>query len=327
MISLRAFHKTVAGLVALALPLLYGCSPDSQDAPVRVGLTSFPAYAYLNLAEEKGFLRETGFDFDIVDLSSLADVRTAFERGQVDVMTGTLMEQLVVLSRSKPEAQAFFVIDYSLGADQLLARDIYRSVADLKGKKIAFEPDSIDVAILHLALQSAGLTLDDIVPAPMSQLEIPEALRDGRIDAAEVYPPASVEILRAGGVVQLFDSSRIPYTVVDVLLADREFIESHKTELAALVGAFLRARQYASDHPEESERILARRIGIRPDEVRAAYDGIKFVEAGEQADLLKPGGTIEQKIRQIRDIFETYRADYQLPDRASTVTTIVVDGQ
>ena len=83
----------IFGFIAAALGLfsvlaLSACSEAPSD-PLRVGINPWPGYGPLFLAADKGFFAEEGIDVELVELTSLADVRRAFERGQIDGMTSS----------------------------------------------------------------------------------------------------------------------------------------------------------------------------------------------------------------------------------------------
>ncbi len=59
------------------------------------------------------------------------------------------------------------LLDFSLKADAILAGSDIKSVADLKGKNIAFEEGTTSDILLNYALASNGMTIDDIVRVPM----------------------------------------------------------------------------------------------------------------------------------------------------------------
>ena len=92
----------------------------------------------------------------------------------------------------------------------ILARSDIQSVGDLKGKTVAAEPGSLDMIHLSLALESAGLTKDDITLRPLPQNEMVQAFTLGQIDAAVTYPPTSIELLSNDNIDPIFDTVAYP---------------------------------------------------------------------------------------------------------------------
>ncbi|MSP56850.1 MAG: hypothetical protein EXR69_14795 [Myxococcales bacterium] len=59
---------------------------------------------------------------EVLEFATPADVRAAFEVGQIDVMCGTLVEVLMIRDAAGITPKIVLVTDYSAGADVVLAR-------------------------------------------------------------------------------------------------------------------------------------------------------------------------------------------------------------
>jgi NitT/TauT family transport system substrate-binding protein len=286
---LSAFRPAIALL--LTAILLGGCSPRPAE-PLRIGLNPWPGYDFLYLAERKGFIAEEGGRVEIVEFTSLGDSRRAFERGQLDAFGGTTVELLLARANSDREPRAFYVTNWSEGADQILARRGIDSIAGLRGKRVAVEPASLNLLVLDVALERAGLPYDAVNRVTMAQTEMPAAMAEGEVDAAVTYPPVSVRIRRESGARAVFDTSQAPRTVLDLFIAAKPALRQRPDDFRALVRAFDRAVAYARAHPTESRRIMARREGIPPEELTATLDRIRIMGLAEQEALWTPDGAV-----------------------------------
>jgi NitT/TauT family transport system substrate-binding protein len=271
-------------LLALALLAASGCV-QAPDEPLRVGINPWPGYDFLYLAQQKGFLAEEGVDVEIVAFTSVGDSRRAFERGQLDAFGGTTVELLQARTNSDRRPQAFCVTNWSEGADQLLARPEIGSVPDLAGKRVAVEPASVDLLVLNLALEQAGLAPDAVQRVGLGQAEMAEAMAAGEVQAAVTYPPASVHIRNESGARALFDTADAPRAVLDLFIGAQDALRQRPADFAALVRAFDRAVHYAEKHPEESHRIMANREGITPEELRRSLARIRVMDLAAQRDM------------------------------------------
>lgn len=291
-----------AAINLILLLVLSGCS---QPPPaIRIGTILWPGYEYLHLAEHLGYFEEEGVRVQLVEFVSLTDSRRAFERGQIDAWGTTAVELLQSVEHPQRNAQAFYLLDYSNGADVILARADRLGIFDLDGRRVAAEPGTLDVVLLTVALKSYGMTLDDVELVPMPQHQIPRAFREGTIDAAVSYPPNAFEILRAGDVRRIFDSSEVPGYVIDVLAADSAFIESHAEELAAIVRAVERAQDYARVHQDAAFAVMAAREGISPEEFAEAMSGIEIVPLASQVTCFEADGRIAQAFGVVRETLQ-----------------------
>ena len=293
-VALRGRAPRILACLTLLLSLA-SCAP-APPPPIRVATNPWPGYEFLFLADKKGFFRDAGITVQFVETMSLADARRAFERGQVDVFAGTAVELLMSRELSDRKAQAVYVCDYSAGADVILARPPLASVPALKGRRIGLEPATVNVVLLNAALHKHNLHLEDVTIVPLAQNAMPAALARGDVDAVVSYPPVSVA-LQAGSMNLVFDSSRTPGEIVDVIAADAEFLRARRGDMAAFVRAFGKAQQYAARCPDEAHDIMARRERLSVEEIRGALRGMRLVTFPEQAAVLAPDGSLATALR------------------------------
>ncbi|MCA9189070.1 MAG: ABC transporter substrate-binding protein [Pirellulaceae bacterium] len=270
----------IGALVAVVLSLR-GTTPD-----LRVGVNPWPGYAFLFVAEEKGYFADEHLQVRLVELSSLGDVRRAFELQQINMMTCTYVELLMVGQAHGTPPRIVLCADYSLGADVLISNSSIRSVEELRGRRIAFEPGTLDAIVICYALQSHGMTTSDVKLVAMASSQMAHALRDGHIDAVQCYPPLSTEILSDPGSRVLFDSSQIPGKVCDVIVAHSDLGRDHPAALEAFSRAYFRAVEYYRQQPDEALEIIARRTGMTAAQVQDSLDCIRILDARDQCQLL-----------------------------------------
>ncbi len=275
---------------------LAGCSQESST-PVRIGINAWPGYEFLYLAQKKGFYKEEGVAVRLVEFSSLSDARRAYERGQIDGFGTTVFEVLQAREYSPRSPQIVQVIDYSNGADMILARSGITNVAGLRGKRIGVELGSLGVFVLLRGLEKSGLSLTDIEPVSMDQGAMESAFVQGKLDALVTYTPTTVKLLREANAQRVFTTAEIPGEVVDVIAIEAAFCQQRPKAVQAVLRAFHRAIDYTKTNPNDAYAIMARREGISAEEFRTTLtDGVKLVSAAEQNEYLKPGGRLWQVI-------------------------------
>lgn len=289
-----------AALATALLACACSCAPAPRT-PLRVAISPWPGYEYLYLAQERGFFEAEGVEVQLVELESLGDSRAAFENGAVDAFGSTLVELLVSHAQATRHPQAFFVADYSNGADMLLADSTIRTLAGLRGKRIGLEAGSIDVIGVAAALASAGLTLRDVELVPMPQNEKDYAFEHGTIQAVQCFPPGSADLEARPGVHRLFDSSRTPGLIVDVIVADSVDLAKHTARYAAFLRAVARAQDWAASHPEDAFALMAAREGLSPEAFEEGLAGLHIVPMQEQARHLGPAGGTLAALKLTRD--------------------------
>lgn len=292
----------VAGVLAVTAAFWLNNGSKTMGAPLRIGTNPWPGYEFLHLAEKKGFFAEENVAIKLVRFSSLEDTYHAFESGQVDGMTTTLIELLQTHENGKP-AQAVLMTDFSNGSDVVIARKEIKNVADLKGKTIAIEPASLSVFIIARALEKSGLSLDDVKIVGMNPTNMSAAILSGKVDALHAYPPVSTEILKhADKTARIFDSAQIPGEIVDILSFSPDIVAQRMDDMQAIRRAWDKTLAYAQAHPEESNKIMAEVEGISPEEFQEALNGIKTLNLAEQRPLMARGGVCSKTLVHVAEI-------------------------
>lgn len=281
----------------LCLFLLAGCSEQHVE-PLVFGANVWPGYEPAYLARELGYLSD-----DVVHLAEYnnsTEVIRAFQNGKLQVAALTLDEALA-LRKNIPDLRVFFVADFSNGADVLLARRGINNIPQLKGKRIGVEKTALGAYFLALILQANHLSIDDMHVVALPVDEHVAAFRTGHVDAVITFEPASGE-LRKAGAERLFDSSRVPGKIVDVLVARASDLDQHREQLRQLLAAWFHALHTLRTDTALAYGIVAQREHISPARLSEAlhelvlFDkpGVLAQFSGNPAPLLKTAREIQQ---------------------------------
>lgn len=111
------------------------------------------------------------------------------EPGIADVATNAETQALRI-SVAHPDLR--IILTVSEGLYRIVGRRSagIRTIADLRGKRIATVPNTSSGYFLHRMLQTAGLTEADVTIVPILPLRgMAPALRDGRVDAVTIWEP------------------------------------------------------------------------------------------------------------------------------------------
>jgi NitT/TauT family transport system substrate-binding protein len=286
-------RPALAGLLLAAVAGLPGCG-ERESQTIRIGMNPWPAWEHFYLAQEQGLYAKEGVDVRIVEFSSLGDAKRAFERGQVEAYLGTLVEVSSTSADGGREPAIVLVTDSSDGADQIIAHAPIATAADLVGKRVAVEMGSLNVYLLARALESCNRTLDDVTMVNLDQLSMLDAFKRREVDAIVAYPPVSIAANREQDARQVFNSSRIPDEIVDVLAVDSRIVAERPDDVSAICRAYARAVELGASRSAECMPIMARREGLSAAEFEASLrDGIRLVGAGQQREFLRAGGSLD----------------------------------
>ena len=296
--------RNIILFLLIAVPLLaliYNFSqPDNiANEKIRIGIDQYPGFEYLFVAEKEGFFKEAGLQIELVELSSLTEVRRAFERNKIDGMTSTLVEVLEAYKYSDRIAQIALVIDFSNGADVILASPKIKSVQDLRNKKIGIESGSLSSYLLYRSLELNNLKPTDITLMPMEKHEMFSALKTGKVDAITSYPPHSVTIQKLLQVNQIFDSSEIPGEIMEILAIDKKVLSKRPDLQGKLHRVWGKTREYIETNPDKAYATLVERFPISIEEFKQAMEKIQLVGSEDQNKYLTLGGIAQTTLEKI----------------------------
>lgn len=266
-------------------------SAGSDGDTITMGTVPWLGYAPWAIADEKGCFDKAGIDVKLVNFNT--DMESAFIAGKIDVEnTATHMVPNVLKGGMK--AKAVLLEDASLDADAILGGPDVTSIADLKGKKVAYEKGSTSDLLLQWKLQQEGMSIDDIDPVPMTAQASMTALAAGKVDAAVSYEPYIADTKASGAEFHTLGTAGEDEGLIsDVLVVPQTMIDDHPDQVQGLVDAWGCAMDYEKAHPDESMQIMADALGSKVEDIEPTYKGVRLYDASEQSLL---GGQFSSKV-------------------------------
>ena len=257
-------HLCIVACLLLSLSLL-GCAREPETA-LRIGTNVWVGGEPLYLARDLGVLDPAAVQ--LVEYPSASEVQRAYRNGAIDGMVISL-DELFGLAVDGLQPRVILVVDVSHGADAVVGRPGMRSMKDLKGKSVAVEGGALGAFMLSRALTLNGMQANDVNVVHLESNEQPSAFQNGQVDGAVTFDPYRAQFLRAGATT-LFDSTRIPGEIVDLLAVRASVIEERPKAVRELLTGWFNAIDYMQRDPRDA----ARRMGIRQQ-----TSGEQFLEA------------------------------------------------
>jgi NitT/TauT family transport system substrate-binding protein len=232
----------------------------SSGAALKIGYSTWVGYGPLFIAQDKKFYDQNGV---AVELSKIEDPKLRFAAlaaGQLDGLVSTL-DALSLYYKPDLQIQAVLALDTSSGGDGIVAKKDIKSVADLKGRTVAYNPGSVSDFYLNYVLEQAGLTIDDVKGVSMKQDDAGAALVAGKVDAAVTWEPWLSKAKEAPDGQVLIDSSKNPGLIVDVLIFRKDVIEKRKADVQAVIKGWMQANDYYKSSKDDAVAIMAKSVG------------------------------------------------------------------
>jgi sulfonate transport system substrate-binding protein len=136
-----------------------------------------------------------------------------------------------------------------------------QKVADLRGRRIAFNRGSNVHFFLVKLLEKYGLKLDEIRPVYLTPADAWAALEGGSVDAWAIWDPYMTAAIDRSGARILQDAEGIAGNR-EFFLADRRFAQAHPEILLAVRDASNRSATWVTSKPEAVVHYLAPQLGM-----------------------------------------------------------------
>lgn len=284
--------KLLTLLLAIAMAVLLvlpGCSRE-PESPLRIGTNVWIGSEPLYLARDLGHLPAKSVQ--LLEYPSASEVLRAFRNQAIDGMVISL-DELFGLAAEGMAPRAILVVDVSHGADAIVGRPGTASMTDLRGKRVAVESGALGAFVLSRALALNGMQASDVTVVQMESNEQPGAFEKGQVDAAVTFDPYRAQML-AHGAATLFDSTRIPGEIVDLIAVRQSVLEQHPKTTQTLLAGWFKAIDYLQRDPADA----ARRMGIRQqttgEQYLAALRGLHIPSRDENLRML--GGSAPELV-------------------------------
>jgi len=190
------------------------------------------------------------------------------------------------------DLQVVLTNDISSGNDQIIAAPGIRSVADLKGKKVAAEQGTVDHYLLLLGLKKARISEKDITFVPLETGAAAAAFVAGKVDAVGVFAPFTTQALKRRGSTTLYSSKDFPGAISDHLVCNRDFVAKNPEKVQKIVNAWFATLRQIKAEPGPSLAILAKRAGVSEADYKAYDAGTTIYSLEQNRQVFKPGTTM-----------------------------------
>ena len=266
-----------------------------SDDVIDIGVVTWGGYAagqYWNKSfdanTQSNFYKDYGFKVKFHLLDDFDASRDAYRTGNVDLLWATIDAFPTEAGSLPGDPQVVFQADWSRGGDAIVTRRGIKSVADLKGKKIAVAPLTPSHTFLIWLLDAGNLKPSDvtIIEVP-SAMDAASAFKSKTVDAAVVWSPDDVDCVESvPGSRILQNTKSASHIIADVFFAKKAYIESNKTQLRQLYEGWMKgaAELNKSDAAKrEAAKILEKGLGASED---FCYDAINNVRIATHGDNL-----------------------------------------
>jgi len=303
---IRRNNMLAAAAAALALTLTGCAGGDSgaggESVDVNFGyIGDFNGTSLLAVAEQEGIWEKHGLNVTASVFTNGPLQIQALGTGDLDF--GYIGPGAMWLPAS---GQAKVVAINTLGeADRVVAQAGIASMQDLRGKTVAVPEGTSGDMILTLALEKAGMTVDDIERVPMEPAAIVAALSSKQVDAAGFWYPALATVKQqVPDLVELAQNTDFEDTVAfpTAFVAGNDVVGNEPEKVDRVLAALREAMQYRTAQPAVTYEATAAMLGIDAAKVEADAGNVQVLPVDE-LDRLTADGTVQKWLAGMNDYF------------------------
>jgi sulfonate transport system substrate-binding protein len=252
----------IIGLAALVSVLAIG-GAGAADKVLRIG---FQKYGTLVLLKAKGTLEKKlellGFKVAWSEFPSGPPLLEAINVGAIDFGTAGETPPIFAQAAGAPILYVAHEPPAPKGEAILVPKDsAIKTIADLKGKKVALNKGSNVHYLLVKALEKAGLQYSDIEPVFLAPADARAAFERGAVQAWVIWDPFQAAAEAASGARTLADGTGIVANH-QFYLAEQKFADANPRVLDAVVAAIAEIDNWAKNDAKTVAEELSPSVGI-----------------------------------------------------------------
>lgn len=263
----RTLLKTTAVSAALGL-LGAPAIVRAQGAKIRIGYWPVAAGLPFFSAIEKGYFKEAGLEVEPLKFAGAQQVMEAMLSGRSDGSSnGTGSANLAIGEIAQPGLFKIFATNPS-NAKYVLDEFIVpkdspvKTMADLKGKKVASGPGIQNVTLAKTMLERAGASGATVMELPIGQHVA--SLVAGQVDACYTLEPTGT-IGRMNGTTRVIEAGVVARYILGDPMAPwhggaasltSEFIKKHPDVAKKFIAAYARGIELVRSKPDEARQFM-----------------------------------------------------------------------
>ncbi|WP_216642722.1 ABC transporter substrate-binding protein [Hydrocarboniclastica marina] len=267
------FRSTLScvGLMAMmASGLLFSATAGALEK-VRLAQNASPISGITMVANQQGFMKDHGIDLEVRSFTTGRQCLETVIGGGADIATTAEAPTTAAAMANQPIA--FLARTQYSDLKTLTSADAgIDTLADLRGKRIAFTAGTGAEVYTMKLLEKAGLTKSDVQLINLRPQDMAAALASGSIDAFNIFEPHVANARRVmGDDARLLNTSGIYAETFNIVLM-QDYLESNRETVLNFMRALIEAEQWIKDNREQAISVIAEAAGMPEEDLAAIFD-------------------------------------------------------
>lgn len=174
---------------------------------------------------------------DVVQINDYVESINQYTAGAYDGCAMTNMDALTIPAAGGVDSTALIVGDFSNGNDGVVLKGT-DTLANIKGQDVNLVELSVSHYLLARALETVNLSEKDLTVVNTSDADMVAAFTTKGVTAVATWNPLLSEITAMPDSHKVFDSSKIPGEIIDLMVVNTETLKANPNFGKALTGAW-----------------------------------------------------------------------------------------
>lgn len=233
--------KRFTTALCILTALLSVSSPATAKDSFKVCWSIYVGWMPWDYGAQQGIVKKWadkyGISIDVVQINDYVESINQYTAGQYDGCTMTNMDALTIPAAGGVDSTALVVGDFSNGNDGVVLKG-KSSLKDIKGQTVNLVELSVSHYLLARGLESVGMTEKDVKVINTSDADMVAAYTTDDVTAVVTWNPLLSEITAMPNSHKVFDSSKIPGEIIDLMVVNTATLKANPNFGKALVGAW-----------------------------------------------------------------------------------------
>ncbi|MDD5165421.1 MAG: putative urea ABC transporter substrate-binding protein [Candidatus Pacebacteria bacterium] len=313
----------LAAVIALAMGGITQVRAQAEGPTYKMVWSHYTGWEPWAYADSSGILAKNSKKYGVnIKVELINDYGESINRYVTDKsvvgVTITEMDALTGPCVGGVDTTVVVVGDYSNGNDGIVAKNA-KTIEDLKGRTFMLVENSVSHYLLYRGLGIHKMPITDVKTKNVSDADISSVFTAAPLDAACVtWNPPLMTVRQVKGATEVFDSSKIPGEIQDLLVVKTDAPEGVKKALTATWYEVMKIMYGKGANTDAALEFMAKSAGG----TRAEFDAqlkttFMFNDPAKAIEFTK-----DKKLSEIADYVRTFCFDRGLYNGASSKDSV-----
>jgi NitT/TauT family transport system substrate-binding protein len=248
--------KALFTVICAALLLAASPAMAAKKKDFKIAWTIYVGWMPWSYAADQGIIKKWadkyGITIEVTQINDYVESINQYTAGKFDGVTVTNMDTLTIPAAGGVDSSAIIMGDFSNGNDGIVLKNA-KSLADIKGRQINIVEFSVSHYLLSRGLSKVKLTEKDIKTVNTSDADIVAAFKSPDSTAVVTWNPQLMEVKKEPKATEVFDSSKIPGEIEDLMVVNTATLRDNPELGKALAGAWYETVALMRDQGEKGK--------------------------------------------------------------------------